>query len=174
MKTTRHTAAALLVLLIVVAILALSFGTRPGRRAVRQASRAARLVRNATHIYPSPVLMLRIWGGREGAFRLEVFESGRLIVSGRERVEATLSTDTAERLFELGTAALGDFSSRGCEPSRKGRMNAELYVLTDGGWNGSICRNSLDWPQGAGAETRRLLDEINRHLPKGVTLPVQL
>lgn len=116
--------------------------------------------------------MLTIWG-REGAFRLEVFESGRLIVSARERVEATLSTDTAERLFELGTAALGDFSSRGCEPWHKGGMNAELYVLIDGGWIGSVCRNSLDWPQGAGAETRRLLDEINRRLPKGVTLPVE-
>ena len=172
MKATRSTAVVLVVLLVVVAVLALSFGTRSGRQAVRQVSRVGRLVRNATHIYPSPVLMLKIWGGpRERAFQLELFESGRLIVSGRENVERTLSTDTAERLFQLGTVALGDFSSQGCEPWRKGGMNAALYVLIDGGWTGSICRNSLDWPKGAGAETHRLLNEIGPYLPNGVKLP---
>jgi hypothetical protein len=118
--------------------------------------------------------MLNIWGGpREAVFQLEVFESGRLVVSGRENVEGTLSTDTAKRLFELGTVALGDFSSQGCEPWRKGSMNAALYVLIDGGWWGSSCRNSLDWPKEAGAETHRLLDEISRYLPHGVKLPVE-
>ena len=125
MKTTRSTAVVFVVVVVVVAVLALSFGTRSGRRAVRQVSRVVRLARNATHLYPSPVLMLKIWGGpREAAFQLEVFESGRLVVSGRENVEDTLSADTAQRLFELGRPALGDFSSHGCEPWRKGNMNA--------------------------------------------------
>jgi hypothetical protein len=118
--------------------------------------------------------MLKIWGGpREVVFQLEVFESGRLVVSGRESVERTLSTDTAARLFELGTVALGDFNSHGCEPWRTGSMNAALYVLIDGAWAGSLCRNSLDWPKEAGAETHRLLDEISRYLPNGVKLPVE-
>lgn len=174
MKTTRSTAVVLVVLVVVVAVLALSFGTRSGRRAARQVSRIVRLARNATHIYPSPVLMLKIWGGpREGVFQLEVFESGRLVVSGQEDVEETLSADTARRLFELGRAALGDFSSHGCEPWRKGNLNAALYVLIDGGWWGSSCRNSLDWPKQAGAETHRLLNEIDRNLPNGVKLPAE-
>jgi hypothetical protein len=119
--------------------------------------------------------MLKIWGGpHEAVFRLEVFESGRLVVSGRENVERTLSADTAQRFFELGIAALGDFNSQGCEPWRKGSMNAALYVLIDGGWRGSVCRNSLDWPKEAGAETHRLLNEIRRYLPNGVKLPAEL
>jgi len=118
--------------------------------------------------------MLRIWDGpRETVFQLEVFESGRLVVSGPEDVEGTLSTDAAERLFELGTLAFGDFNSQGCEPWRKGRTHAALYVLIDGNWAGSLCRGSLDWPEGAGAQTHRLLDEISRHLPNGVRLPVE-
>jgi hypothetical protein len=117
--------------------------------------------------------MLKIWRPPEAVFQLELFESGRLVVSGREEVEGTLSADTAQRLFELGSAALGDFSSQGCEPWRKGSMNAALYVLIDGGWRGSLCRNSLDWPKGAGAETQRLLNEIGRYLPKGVKLPAE-
>jgi hypothetical protein len=164
----------LITLLVVFAVVAVSLGTRSGREAARQASRAVRLVRNATHIYPSPVLTLRIWDRpRDFAFRLELFESGRLVVSGREGVEETLPSDTAERLFHLGTVALGDFSSRGCESWRNGDMNADLYVMIDGEWNGSICRNSLDWPQGAGTETHRLLDQVSRYLPKGVKLPVE-
>ena len=173
-KATRSTLVVLIALLVVFAVIGVSLGTRSGRQAARQASRAVRLVRNATHIYPSSVLKLRIWDRhREFVFQLELFESGRLVVSGREGVEETLPTDTAERLFHLGTVALGDFSSRGCEPWRNGEMNADLYVLIDGEWNGSICRNSLDWPKGAGTETHRLLDQISRHLPKAVKLPVE-
>ena len=174
-KTTRSTTLVLLVVLVlVVAVLALSYGTRSGRQAVRQVSRVARLARNATQIYPSPVLMLKISGGpREAGFQLEVFESGRLVVSGRDNVEETLSAATAHRLFELGIAALGDFSSRGCEPWRKGNVNATLYVLIDGGWWGSSCRNSLDWPKQAGAETHRLLNEIRRYLPNGQKFPAE-
>jgi len=173
-KATRSTLVVLITLLVVFAVVAVSLGTRSGRQAVRQASRAVRLVRNATRIYPSPVLMLRIWDRpRESVFQLELFESGRLVVSGQETVQETLSTDTAERLFHLGTVALGDFSSRGCEPWRNGEMNADLYVLISGEWNGALCRNSWDWPEGAGTETHRLLDQISRYLPKGVKLPVE-
>jgi hypothetical protein len=112
-----------------------------------------------------------MWGGpREVGFRLEVFESGRLVVSGRESVERTLPGDTAARLVEIGTMALGDFSSLGCNMVKDG-MNADLYLMIDGEWSGSVCRNSLDWPRGA--ETRRLLDEISRQLPSGVKLPVE-
>jgi hypothetical protein len=57
--------------------------------------------------------------------RLELFESDRLVVSGRDGVEETLPSDTAERLFHLETVALGDFSSRGCESWRNGDMNAD-------------------------------------------------
>ena len=174
MKPTRSSLVVLITLLVVFAVLAVSLGTRPGRQAARQASRAVRLVRNATQIYPSPVLTLRIWDrSRDLVFRLELFESGRLVVSGREGVEETLPADIAERLFHLGNVALGDFSSSGCEPWRNGEMNADLYVLIDGEWNGSICRNSFDWPKGAGTETHQLLDQIRRHLPKNVKLPVE-
>ncbi len=174
MKATRATFVVLITLLVVFAVVAVSLGTRSGRQAARQASRAARLVRNATRIYPSPVLTLRIWDRpRDFAFRLELFESGRLVVSGRDSVEGTVSTETAERLFELGTVALGDFNSRGCEPWRKGDVNADLYVMIDDEWRGSLCRNSLDWPKEAGADTHRLLGEISRYLPKSVKLPVE-
>jgi len=173
-KATRSTLVVLITLLVVFAVVAVSLGTRSGRQVARQASRAVRLLRNATHIHPSPVLTLRIWDRpRDFAFRLELFESGRLVVSGREGVEETLPSDTAERLFHLGTVALGDFSIRGCESWRNGDMNADLYVMIDGEWNGSICRNSLDWPKGAGTETHRLLDQISRYLPKGLKLPVE-
>jgi hypothetical protein len=54
------------------------------------------------------------------------------------------------------------FSSDGCETERGG-LNSELYLLRDGAWAGSICRNASDWPRGS--ETRRLFAEIESHFP---------
>ena len=138
-----------------------------GTAAVRQVS-ASSSPKQATATIVT--VEVKIWRPRSG-FSIEIFESGRLVVSGRENVEGTLSAETAQRLVELGIAALGDFNSQGCEPWRKGSMNAALYALIGGGWRGSVCRNSLDWPKEAGAETHRLLNEIGRYLPDGAKLP---
>ena len=171
MNRTRYTGALLVLLLALVVILALAYGTRSGRRAVRQVSRVVRLARSATRIYPQPVLTLRMWSGAEGAaYRIQVFESGRFVVSGPESAERTLPNDTTVSLLELGRAALGDFNSEGCNTA-SGDRNADLYLLIDGEWRGSVCRRSLDWPRGA--ETRRLLDEISRQLPNDMKLPVE-
>lgn len=161
----RHNVAALLVVVGMVIIVGLSYGTRSGRRAVRQVSGAVRLVRNTTQIYPPPILLLRIRvrsDSAEARLEVKVFQSGRFVASGQESVDRTLSAETTEKLFELGKAALGDFSSDGCDVA-SGTRSADLYLLIDGAWIGSVCRRSSKWPQGA--ETRRLLDQISRQLP---------
>jgi hypothetical protein len=169
-KTIRNTATVLFLLSLVV-VLALAYGTRSGRRAVRQVSRVVRLARNATHIYPQPVLMLRIWSGAgKVAFRVQVFESGRLVVTGRESAERQLPDDTTTLLLEAGQEALADFNNDGCNVAN-GDRNAELYLMIDGQWMGTLCRNAVDWPRGA--KTRRLLDEINHQLPDAMKLPVE-
>jgi len=152
-------------LVVTVAVmLAFLYAVPSGRRARREASRAFRVVRNATGIYPVPVLTIKLWrGARQGVLLVELYESGRLVVSRRgERVERQLARDDSVRIVETGMLALGDFSSLGCNTERAG-LNAELYLLRDGAWVGSICRDAPNRPPGF--ETRRLFAEIESQIP---------
>jgi hypothetical protein len=163
MKTARSTTAVLLVILSVVALLAFLYATPFGRRSRRQALRGFRLAGNATGVFLQPALTVRMWGGTgERVLRIEVYDSGRVIVSGRQRTELQLAPDVAEGIVEIGRAALGDFNSSGCNTGTGG-PNAELYLMIDGAWAGSVCRDSSEWPRGF--ETKRLFREIERHLP---------
>ena len=164
MKIRRSTTVVVGLVVTTLAILAFLYGAPSGRRARREALRAFRLSRNATGISPLPVVTVRLWkGSPPGLLLVEVYESGRLVVSGRgERINRQLTRDAAERMTETGTADLGDFSSSGCN-TKPGGVNSALYVLIDGAWAGTICRDaSADWP--AGSETKRLFSEIESHI----------
>lgn len=163
MKIPRPAPALVALVLATVAALAFLYGAPSGRRARRESLRAVRLVRNATGIYPLPVLTVRMWNGTPAEVLLvEVYESGRLVVSDRgQRIERQLTPDAAERIIEGGKGALGDFSQHGCG-AKPGGLNSALYVLIDGAWAGSVCRDASDRPQGF--ETKRLLAEIESHV----------
>ena len=159
----------LVVVITTVAILALLYGTSGGRRGRREALRTIRLAGNITGIYPRPVLTVKIWRGTgDPVFRVEVYESGRLIISGRESTEVQLTRDAVERIVEIGKAALGDFGSGECS-TVAGGVNAELYLMINGSWMGAICHDAPDWPRGP--ETAQLFAEIQSHLPAGRRLP---
>ena len=161
MKIPRTATA--LVVLATVATLAFLYAVPSGRRARRETLRALRLARNATGIYPLPGLTVKMWDGTpQGLLLVEVYESGRLVVSGRgKRIERQLTPDAAEGIIESGKAALGDFSAHGCG-AKPGGLNSALYVLIDGGWAGSVCRDAAGPPRGF--ETKRLLAEIESHV----------
>jgi hypothetical protein len=155
--------AVVVVMVATGAILAFLYGVPSGRRARRETVRALRLARNTTGIYPLPMLTVRMWNGTaQGLLLVEVYASGRLVVSDRgERIERQLTRDAAERIIAIGKDALGDFSSRSCG-TKPGGLNSALYVLIDGTWAGSVCRDVSDWPHGV--ETKRLLAEIESHV----------
>lgn len=163
MKIFRPVTALIVVVFATVAALAFLYGVPSGRKARRETLRAFRVARNATGIYPLPVLTLKMWNGMpEGVLLVEVYESGRLVVSGRGKtIERQLTPDAVERIIQSGMAALGDFSSHGCG-TRVGGRNSALYVLIDGAWAGSVCRDASDRPEGL--ETKRLLAEIDSHV----------
>jgi hypothetical protein len=163
-KFTRSAAAVIVLLLVTVTALTFLYGVPSGRRARREALRVFRLAGNATGLHPLPVLTLRMWGGDlKSVLLVEVYESGRVVVSGRgDRIERHLTREAAESIIETGKAALGDFSAAGCGTQRGG-LSSELYVLIDGKRIGSICRDASKWPRGS--ETRRLLADIERYLP---------
>lgn len=163
MKIPRTAMALVVFVLAAVAALAFLYGAPSGRRVRRESLRAFRLVRNATGIYPQPALTVTMWRGTPPAVLLvEVYESGRLVVSDRgKRRERQLSPDAAERLIEIGKAALGDFSRHACG-TKPGGLNSALYVLIDGAWAGSVCRDASDRPDGF--ETKRLFAEIESHV----------
>jgi hypothetical protein len=164
MKIRPSTTAVVALVVAVAVLLAFLYAVPSGRRARRETSRAFRLARNATGVYPIPVLTIKMWRGtRQGVLLIEVYESGRLVVSRYgERSERQLTRDVSARIVESGSLALGDFSSPGCDTERGG-VNAELYLLRDGAWMGSICRDAPDWP--SGFETKRLFAEIGSHVP---------
>jgi hypothetical protein len=163
MKSPRTATAFVVFVLAAVAALSFLYAAPSGRRVRREILRAVRLARNATGIYPQPVLTVTMWSGTPPVVVLvEVYESGRLVVSDRgKQVERQLSPDAAERLIESGKAALGDFSQHACG-TKRGGVNSALYVLIDGAWTGSVCRDASDRPDGF--KTKRLLTEIESHV----------
>lgn len=171
MKRGWLIAAIVLGVLLVLAVLLSSQRTSFARRAAREASRAARFVTNISQqVSPRPVVIVRIWDApRSRAFRVELFESGLLVVSSGYKAERQLSRDATEHIVEMATLALGQFNARGCETVSNG-SSADLYVMADGRWQGSVCRNWVDWPRGA--ETRQLLIEIRSQLPSDMTFPI--
>src|SRR5512132_2370550 len=134
-QPVRHGRASVLVLLIVVvaiATLGFLYGVPSGRHVRRESLRIFRLAGNITGIYRIPVLTLRTWSPARGALLVELYESGRVVVSGRgDPFERQLTPAVAGEMFEKGRAAFGDFSSDGCGTERGG-ISSELYLLLDG------------------------------------------
>ena len=160
MKVLRSTLVG--VVLAVAAALAFLYAVPSGRTVRREALRALRRAGNITGLHPLPILRVKTWTGRRGVLLIEVYESGRTVVSGRgDSIDAQLTPDAARAVIESGRLALGDFSGDGCGTMRGG-VSAELYVLIDGAWVGSVCRDASEWPRGA--ETRRLLDQLGSHV----------
>jgi hypothetical protein len=165
MKIRPRTTAVVALVAAVAVVLAFLYAVPSGRRARRETLRAFRSVRNATGIYPVPVLTIKMWRGtRSGVLLIELHESGRLVVVSRrgERIERQLTREDSATIVEAGMLALGDFGSVGCNTERDG-LNAELYLLRDGTWMGSVCRGAPERPRGF--ETRRLFAEIETHVP---------
>jgi hypothetical protein len=165
MKIRTSTTVVVALVVAVTVVLAFLYAVPLGRRARRETLRAFRLGRNATRMYPVPVLTIKMWRGtRQGVLLIELYESGRLVLVSRrgERIERKLTRDDSVRIVETGMLALGDFNSLGCDTER-GSLNAELYLLRDGAWMGSICRDAPNRPPGF--ETKRLFAEIESHVP---------
>jgi hypothetical protein len=157
-KGTRVTTVVIVSVLAVVAMLGVLYGVPSGRQARREGLRVFRLARNATGIYPVPTLRVRTWSAARSALVVELYESGRVVVSGRgDPFERHLTPMVAGEILEAARAALGDFSSDGCGTQRGG-VSSELYLLIDGRWFGSVCRDAVKWPRGS--ETKRLLEQL--------------
>ncbi len=167
MKVSRF-AAALSVLVSALIFLLLAVGPRPLRRASREAWRTARAAAQVVH--PQPVVILRIWNERRGAaVRVELFESGRLVVDSPARIERQLPRESTVRMIDAAQAAFGDFNSEGCETAADG-PSAGLDLMIDGRRLKTVCRNASGWPKGAA--TRALLADIRRHLPDAFQPPL--
>ena len=158
MNRTRFVALAVIIVLVGVIILGFLYAVPYGRGVRRESLRVFRLALNATGVYARPAISMKLWSPTRGVLLVDVYESGRVMVSGRgDAFERTLSPMISGEIFETARAALGDFSSDGCGTERGG-VTAELYLLLDGRWVGSVCRDASDWPRGH--ETKRLLDQL--------------
>lgn len=163
-KSARAITTVLVLVVVGIAVLGLLYGLPTGRQARRESLRVLRLARNATGIYALPVLTVRMWSASRGALLVEMYQSGRVVVSGRGNAfERQLTPAIAGEIFGIGTAALADFSSDGCGTEPRG-VSADLYLLLDGRWVGSLCRDASDWPRGF--ETKRLLEQLAREVPE--------
>jgi hypothetical protein len=155
---TRGTTVGIVMVLAAVATLGFLYGVPSGRQARRESLRVFRLARNATGIFAMPTLKVKTWSAARGALAVDLYESGRVVVSGRgDPFERHLTPMVAEEILETARAALGDFNSDGCGAERGG-VSSELYVLIDGLWSGATCRNAVKWPRGS--ETKRLLERL--------------
>ncbi len=157
--------AAVLLAVLAISILVSTHWTGWGRWVGRETRRATRAVRNATQaIHPQPLLTLKIWrGGRVAAFRVELFQSGRLVAYGAHQSEQQLESGDTKLILDLArTAANADFNVQGCDTVTDG-LNAELSLQTDGSTLRVLCRNAALWPRGPA--TARLMTEIRSHLP---------
>ena len=166
MTATRSVAAVIIVLLSIVAVISFLYGVPSGRQVRRETVRTVRVMRNATGIYPVPVLTVRMWNPiRHQTLLIEVYESGRVAALRHgERIERKLTPDAIAKVLERGKAALGDFSADGCGTTPAGHgFSSELYLLIAGVRVGSVCRDASDWPDGF--EARRMFLEIESHLP---------
>ncbi len=169
MKTMLRIAAYLLVpLLALSAVLGiLLFVEQEGSKSevVPDQSILTQVERIATRVVKGrPSLTLRIWGQpRQSAFRVELFESGDLIVHRGRRAAQQLPAEECRRITELAQKAIGDFNSDGCGTVVEG-TSADIEFFLHGKPFRLLCRNSPDWPRGR--NTINLLDEINSHLSK--------
>jgi hypothetical protein len=161
-KGTRVSTVVIVIVLAVVAMLGFLYGVPSGRQARRESLRVFRLARNATGIYAVPALKMRLSSAARGALVVDVYESGRVVVSGRgDPFVRHLAPMLVGEILESAEAALGDFSSEGCGAERGGG-SSELYLLLDGRWFGSVCRDAVEWPRGP--ETKRLLEQLAREI----------
>ncbi len=157
--------AAVLLAVLALSILLSTHWTGLGRWVGRETRRAATVVRTTTQaIYPQPVLTLRIWRGRRmSAFRVELFQSGRLVAYGAHKSEQQLDGAARDRMLDLArTAAVSDFNVEGCRTAAGG-INAEVSLLNDGKMMRVTCHDAAAWPRGV--KTAHLLAEIRGHLP---------
>jgi hypothetical protein len=157
--------AAVLLAVLAVSVLLLTHWTAWGRWVGRETRLATTAVRSATQsIYPEPALTLEMWrGGRVAAFRVELFESGRLVAYGAHKSEQQLKNGGTKLILDLASrAAHSDFNVQGCETATDG-LNARISLLHDGRMMRVTCRNAARWPRGPA--TRQLLAEIRNHLP---------
>lgn len=163
MKSTRPTAFILVIVPVGVAILGFLYAVPYGRDMRRESVRVFRVAGNVTGIYTTPIVKLRTRTAARGALSVEVYESGRVVVSGRGTAfEAQLAPQVAREIFETARLALGDFSANGCGTS-PGGIASDLYLLLDGRRVGSTCREAAEWPQGS--ETKRLLEQLANQVP---------
>ena len=171
MKKKTHYLAVLVIALLWLAA-GLLIWTPLGRWAERAGTRlSGKVLRITDRVYPRPLVLLRVWRpADEPAFRAEVYPSGLLVVYWNGKHEKQLPNGVVDRLFVLAQVARGDFGAHGCGDAPDG-INADLYVLMDGHWSGTSCRQSSSWP--TGAETRRLLAELRTQLPEGIPIPTR-
>lgn len=150
------------IVLAVIAMLGFLYGVPAGRHARRESVRVFRLVGNATGIYVLPALRVRTWSPARGPLLVELYESGRVVVSGRgDAFERRLPPTLVAEILENARAAFGDFSSEGCG-TKPGGVRSELYLLVDGRWFGNVCRDAAAWPRGS--ETKELLEQLSREI----------
>jgi hypothetical protein len=161
-KGTRGTTAVIVIVLAAVATLGFLYGVPSGRQARRESLRVFRLARNATGIYAVPALKMKTWNAARGALVVELYESGRVVVSGRgDPFERRLAPKLVGEILERARAAFGDFSSEGCA-TKPGGVSSELYLLVDGRWFGNVCRDAAEWPRGS--ETKQLLEQLSSEI----------
>jgi len=162
MKGTRLRGLALVTLLAIVASVAFLYAASYGRRLRHQGVRVLRLARNATGIYPVPSLKLKTQGEGRGALLVEVYESGRVVVSGRgNQLERQLTRTDAGAILETGKAAIEEFNGGGCG-SKRGRITSELDLLLDGRWVGRACADAGELP--SGPANKRLREELAKNV----------
>lgn len=163
MNKTSLRGLALVTLLAVLAVTAFLYTASYGRRLRHQGVRVVRLARNAAGIYPLPSLKFKTRGDGRGALLVEVYESGRVVVSGRgDAVDRRLTRAAAAEILDAGRAAIEEFSSDGCG-TKRGGITSELNLLLDGRWVGRACPDTAELPQGPAA--RRLLEELATKAP---------
>ena len=153
----------LVTLLAIVAAVGFLYTVSYGRRLRHQGMRVVRLARNATGIYPSPSLKFKTRGERRGALLVEVYESGRVVVSGRgNRLDRQLTRAAAGEILVTGKAAIEELGGTGCGTTR-GEITSELDLLLDGRWVGRACQDTAELPQGPAS--KRLVQELATNIP---------
>lgn len=163
MNKTGFRGLVLVTLLAIVAGIAFLYTVSYGRRLRHQGVRVARLARNATGIYPTPALKFKTRGERRGALLVEVYESGRVVVSGRGApLDRQLTRAAAGEILETGKAAIEELSGAGCGTTHGG-MTSELDLLLDGRWVGRACSDTAGLPQGPAS--KRLREQLTTNVP---------
>jgi hypothetical protein len=153
----------LVTLLALVAVTAFLYVTSYGRRLRHQGVRVARLARNASGIYPVPSLRFKTRGEGRGPLLVEVYESGRVVVTGRgDRFDRELPRATVAEILVAGKAAIEELDGTGCGTTR-GRITSEVDLLLDGSWVGRACVDTAGLPQSPAS--KQLLEQLATNVP---------